>query len=106
MTVYLIVRLINKVPEEAVISVVSSHSGIHGFQVLNSSYLREKLSALLKIQNAISADSFIFLYHKPCRRIDIEFYSAEKDVKLKITFEHGSPKFQNKDEYYQDLRNA
>jgi hypothetical protein len=94
-----------KVPDNAVIEVITSHSTIPGFQVLTKEYITQ-LTTLQVIQKQAQAERIKFLYNRKFRRIDIEFFSDEDGEIgcLKICFENGSPKDVNKKEYLHDLR--
>jgi len=73
-----------------------------GWLILNEQYLKDMIN-LKKIASRLKT-TIKFLYNPHLKRIDIEFLLLEtKKCILKLTFEHGNSKYEDKDDYYLNL---
>jgi len=74
-----------------------------GWLIVNETYL-EKMTQLKKLATRFKC-KIEFLYHPILERIDIKFRNSESGCQLlKICLHHGNSKWDDKDEYYLDLK--
>jgi len=74
-----------------------------GWMVVRSDYFEKEMPQLGILSRKLRT-RVRMLYNHRMKRMDFEFRNEENLVLLKITLEHGYPKFEDKDEYWFNLR--
>jgi len=79
------------------------YSNSNGWVVVNSDYFEKEMPQLGNLSRKLQT-SVKMLYNHRMKRMDFEFRKEESRLVFKITLEHGYPKYEDKDEYWFNLR--
>lgn len=88
--------------EASFVHAIKKNRNLPGWMVVNNSYL-QGMSNLKKLTDELKA-KIEFLYHPQLKRIDIEFVADDGTRPLKLCFEHGYGKNDDRDEYFIELK--
>lgn len=88
--------------EASFVQTTKKNRNLPGWMVVNNIYL-QGMSNLKKLTDQLKA-KIEFLYHPQVKRIDIEFVAEDGTGPLKLCFEHGYGKNDDRDEYLIELK--